>query len=218
MIANHFSKPIPFFKVSSNTEVPDSLANDDTVGIDIPMPRPIDRHLLVYRSTGKKIRVPRARHIERDEVNYLQAKLSVLEQNIHSAKTPGEKFFPRFEITKDLEKKADQRIAQYPDEQKRSAVLPLLHEVQHRFGFISPESIDWVAAKLEIEPIKVVEVVTFFVAVVQAANRRVAPIDDRHALPVVEQGALSDQHVAGTRPDRIAQTQVPEIRIVGICG
>jgi len=76
--------------------------------------------------------------------------------------TPGQKNFPPFEATKELEAKADQRIAQYPDDQKRSAVLPLLHEVQHRFGFISPESIEWVAKKLEIAAIKVVEVVTFY--------------------------------------------------------
>ena len=34
--------------------------------------------------------------------------------------------------------------------------------MQHHFGFISPESIEWVAGKLEISPIKVVEVVTFY--------------------------------------------------------
>lgn len=87
---------------------------------------------------------------------------SVLQKNIESPETPGEKFFPPFEVTKDLESEAKKRIAQYPPDQKRSAVLPLLHEVQHRHGFISPESIEWVAAKLEIAPIKVVEVVTFY--------------------------------------------------------
>ncbi len=87
---------------------------------------------------------------------------SVLKKNIESPKTPGEKFFPPFEVTKELEAEAKKRIAQYPAEQKRSAVLPLLHEVQHRHGFISPESIEWVASKLDIAPIKVVEVVTFY--------------------------------------------------------
>jgi NADH-quinone oxidoreductase subunit E len=87
---------------------------------------------------------------------------SVLQKNIESPKTPGEKFFPPFEVTKELEAEAEKRIAQYPADQKRSAVLPLLHEVQHRHGFISPESIEWVASKLGIAPIKVVEVVTFY--------------------------------------------------------
>ncbi|HBI31490.1 MAG TPA: NAD(P)H-dependent oxidoreductase subunit E [Verrucomicrobiales bacterium] len=65
-------------------------------------------------------------------------------------------------MTPALEKAANKRIAQYPDDQRRSAVLPLLHEVQHRHGFISPESIEWVADKLSIAAIKVVEVVTFY--------------------------------------------------------
>lgn len=87
---------------------------------------------------------------------------SVLEKNVHSPVTPGEKNFPPFEVTPELEAEADRRIAQYPADQIRSAVLPLLHEVQHKFGFISSESIDWVAQKLSIEPIKVIEVVTFY--------------------------------------------------------
>ena len=95
-------------------------------------------------------------------VEYVRPKISILEQNVHSAITPGSKNFPAFKITPELEKKAYQRIAQYPADQRRSAVLPLLHEVQHHFGFISPESIEWVAGKLEISPIKVVEVVTFY--------------------------------------------------------
>jgi len=69
--------------------------------------------------------------------------------------------FPPFATSPELESEADGRISNYP-ESKRSAVLPLLHIVQHRFGFISGEAIEWVAAKLELEPIKVLEVVTFY--------------------------------------------------------
>lgn len=75
--------------------------------------------------------------------------------------SPGAKHYPRFAVTDELEKEADERISHYPDS-RRSAVLPLLHIVQHRFGFISAEAIDWVAAKLRLEPIKVLEVVTFY--------------------------------------------------------
>lgn len=88
--------------------------------------------------------------------------MSILDENIASPDTPGTKNFPPFAVTPELEAKADERIAQYPPEHKRSAVLPLLHEVQHHHGFISPESIEWVANKLEIEPMRVVEVVTFY--------------------------------------------------------
>ncbi|MDA7882285.1 NAD(P)H-dependent oxidoreductase subunit E, partial [Akkermansiaceae bacterium] len=150
------SSDIEVPKASDRAEV-SNLSGYPPVAIDIPLPQAIDRDLLVY-SAG----LPKPRIIDRNAVEYLPPVLSVLEKNIHSAKTPGEKFFPKFAITEALEKKADERIAQYPDDHKRSAVLPLLHEVQHRFGYISPESIDWVAGKLEIEPIKVVEVVTFY--------------------------------------------------------
>lgn len=88
--------------------------------------------------------------------------MNALEHNIASPETPGTKNFPPFQATAELEEEADRRIAQYPEEQKRSAVLPLLHAVQHRHGFISPEAIDWIAGKLGLEPMRVVEVVTFY--------------------------------------------------------
>jgi len=78
-----------------------------------------------------------------------------------SHETPGQQFFPPFSVTPELESEANGRISHYP-ESKRSAVLPLLHIVQHKFGFISGEAVSWVAAKLELEPIKVLEVVTFY--------------------------------------------------------
>ena len=54
----------------------------------------------------------------------------------------------------------DEVITHYPV--KRSAVLMLLHAIQEDLGHISPEAIDWVAAKLELQPINVYEVVTFY--------------------------------------------------------
>jgi NADH-quinone oxidoreductase subunit E len=56
--------------------------------------------------------------------------------------------------------KIDEAITHYPV--KRSAVLPLLHLIQEDAGYISDEAIEWVAAKLELEPINVYEVVTFY--------------------------------------------------------
>ena len=65
------------------------------------------------------------------------------------------------EVTAELEAKCDEAISHYPVS-KRSAVLPLLHLMQHEQGFITDEAINWVAEKLELEPIKVLEVVTFY--------------------------------------------------------
>ncbi len=51
-------------------------------------------------------------------------------------------------------------IPRYP--QKRSALMMVLHQIQAEQGWISNEAIEWVAAKLELQPINVLEVVTFF--------------------------------------------------------
>lgn len=66
------------------------------------------------------------------------------------------------EVPKELEKKADKYIRHYPKGEKRSASLPLLHMLQEEFGFIGEESVKWVAEKLGIEPINVLELVTFY--------------------------------------------------------
>jgi len=125
-----------------------------------PSPAVIDRDQLVF-SVAPGV-IPTPRRINRSRLVYEEPKLTALQQNVHSPVTPGAQNFPCFQVTPELDAEADRRIAQYPAEEIRSAVLPLLHEVQHKFGFISPESIDWVAGKLGIEPIKVVEVVTFY--------------------------------------------------------
>ncbi|HLP09382.1 MAG TPA: NAD(P)H-dependent oxidoreductase subunit E [Opitutaceae bacterium] len=56
--------------------------------------------------------------------------------------------------------KIDEVITHYPS--KRSATLPLLHLVQEEQGYISPEAVEWIAAKLELQPINVQEVATFY--------------------------------------------------------
>ena len=66
----------------------------------------------------------------------------------------------------------DEVITHYPV--KRSATLPLLHLVQEDTGWISKEAIEWIAAKLELPPINVYEVVTFY------PMFRQAPIGRRH--------------------------------------
>ena len=56
---------------------------------------------------------------------------------------------------------ADELITHYPVS-KRSASLPLLHLWQETFGYISPEGIEWIAAKLDLQPINILELVTFY--------------------------------------------------------
>jgi NADH-quinone oxidoreductase subunit F len=65
------------------------------------------------------------------------------------------------EIPAELLAKIDEAISHYPVS-KRSASLPLLHLWQENFGYISDEAITWIAAKLELEPINILELVTFY--------------------------------------------------------
>jgi len=73
----------------------------------------------------------------------------------------------RMEIPRELESKMNEVITHYPV--KRSAVLPLLHLIQHQFRFINDEAVTWVANKLGLEPIQVLEVVTFYPGFRQSA-------------------------------------------------
>ncbi|HEY5792157.1 MAG TPA: NAD(P)H-dependent oxidoreductase subunit E [Chthoniobacterales bacterium] len=52
-------------------------------------------------------------------------------------------------------------ITHYPVA-KRSASLPLLHLWQNHFGYIDHSGIEWIAAKLELKPIHIFELVTFY--------------------------------------------------------
>ena len=56
----------------------------------------------------------------------------------------------------------DEAIARYPTGHRRSAAMPLLHLWQEHFGFISDEAIFWIAEKLGLQPINILEVVTFY--------------------------------------------------------
>jgi NADH-quinone oxidoreductase subunit E len=59
-----------------------------------------------------------------------------------------------------LEARIEELISRYP--QKRSASLMVLHAVQDEFGCISREAVEWVARKLELQPINIYELVTFY--------------------------------------------------------
>ena len=95
--------------------------------------------------------------------------MDILQHQIDSPETPGSKNFPPFAANAELEQKATEYLSHYPDTEKRSAVLPLVHMVQHEYGFISPEAIDWIASKLDVASIKVAEVVTFYPGIRQSA-------------------------------------------------
>lgn len=54
-------------------------------------------------------------------------------------------------------------VARYPDGKQKSALLPVLHLAQDSFGgWLSAETMDYVADLLQITPIEVYEVATFY--------------------------------------------------------
>lgn len=68
---------------------------------------------------------------------------------------------PTSELPADFITLVDETVSHYPVS-KRSAALPLLHLWQERFGYITPNAIDWIAARLDLQPIHILELVTFY--------------------------------------------------------
>jgi len=64
------------------------------------------------------------------------------------------------EISETLKMRIEGLVARYP--KKQAAVLPVIHLIQREFGYISEEQERWVADLLEINPVRVREVVTFY--------------------------------------------------------
>jgi NADH-quinone oxidoreductase subunit E len=56
-----------------------------------------------------------------------------------------------------------QIIDRYPEGKQKSALIPVLHLAQEDFGgWLSSDTLDYVASLLELEPIEVYEVATFY--------------------------------------------------------
>lgn len=66
----------------------------------------------------------------------------------------------------------DSIIARYP--RSRSAIMPLLHLAQARDGYVTNESINTIAAKLNLEPAEVTAVSTFY------TQYKSAPVGEYH--------------------------------------
>ena len=59
--------------------------------------------------------------------------------------------------------KVNEIMARYPEGKHKSALIPVLHLAQEEFGgWLSPETMDYVASLLNIQPIEVYEVATFY--------------------------------------------------------
>ena len=58
--------------------------------------------------------------------------------------------------------KFNEIVARYPEGRQKSALLPILHLVQAEYGWVSAPAMDKVADYLNIKPIEVYEVATFY--------------------------------------------------------
>ena len=65
-----------------------------------------------------------------------------------------------FTVPANLEAEIDGWITHYPV--KRAASLMVLHAIQKHFGCISQEAVEWTAKKLDLQPINIYELVTFY--------------------------------------------------------
>lgn len=76
--------------------------------------------------------------------------------------SPGEKYFPKFQVTEELTAEAAKLVALYPEGKEQSAVLPIIHMIQEKHGYICPEAMPWIAEMCKSTPIHVAGVVTFY--------------------------------------------------------
>ncbi|SDD33886.1 complex I 24 kDa subunit family protein [Pedobacter soli] len=65
-------------------------------------------------------------------------------------------------FSSELLAKFDEIKSRYPEGKQKSALLPLLHLVQAEFLWVPTSAMDQVAAYLNIQPIEVYEVATFY--------------------------------------------------------
>lgn len=65
-------------------------------------------------------------------------------------------------LTELAESEIDREIAKYPPEQKQAAVMAALSIAQREKGWLSEDTLDYVARRLEIPSIRVAEVATFY--------------------------------------------------------
>ncbi|MEG1507800.1 MAG: NAD(P)H-dependent oxidoreductase subunit E [Akkermansia sp.] len=91
-----------------------------------------------------------------------ESKQNAIDATIAHHPSPGEQYYPKFEVTPELDAAADKLIAQYPEDRKQSAVLPILHEIQKRFGYLCGDSIVWTGEKIGSSAAHVLGVVTFY--------------------------------------------------------
>ncbi len=127
----------------------------------------------------------------------------------------------------ELEKKIDEVITHYPVS-KRSASLPVLHLWQEQFGFISDEAIEFIAKKLDLQPVHILELVTFYpmfrreaigkhhIKVCRTLSCALGGAHETHACFKKQTGAQGDDHGPITSPD--GKYTIEYVECLAACG
>jgi NADH-quinone oxidoreductase subunit E len=130
-------------------------------------------------------------------------------------------------VSPEFEKKIDEIITHYPVS-KRSASLTLLHHWQETYGFVSDEGIDWIARKLDLQPINILELVTFYpmfrrqpfgknhVRVCRTLSCHLGGSDRTHACFKKATGANGDDHGPVHSPD--GKYTIEYVECLASCG
>ena len=67
-----------------------------------------------------------------------------------------------FEPSKSLKTEVLELVKHYPEDQKRSASLMVLHAIQEEYGYVERKAMVWAAEELGLKPINLFELVTFY--------------------------------------------------------
>jgi NADH-quinone oxidoreductase E subunit len=120
------------------------------------------------------------------------------------------------------ERRAQEFKGAYP--KSRSAVMPLLYIAQEELGFIDQRAVEWVAARLDLPPVQVWEVATFYTMFYKK------PVGKYHVqvcrtLPCALRGAkwVSEfvHHRLGLKPGEVSADGMwsfEEVECLGSCG
>ena len=60
---------------------------------------------------------------------------NAIDATIAHQPSPGERFYPAFEVTPELDAAASEYVTHYPEGKQKSAVLPILNKKKKKFGF-----------------------------------------------------------------------------------
>lgn len=86
-----------------------------------------------------------------------------MSSQVHGTQTFDKKKRTEIKFSENAMIAANKIVSHYPDDKRKSAMLPVLHIAQAEFGgWLSPEVMDYVAEFLRVKPIEVFEVASFY--------------------------------------------------------